>query len=146
MFLFGLASQLWVLFVARALNGILSSAAMPTAMAYVADNTPADQRGGGMGQLGAAAGIGIILGPGIGGALASASLSTPFFIASGMCLLALVLIWLFLPESHTAGMHQCNPAVCRGAPRDSAGKTPAGSGWLSPGNPPAGPEPGRSGS
>jgi len=104
MFLFGLATQLWVLFLARALNGILSSATLPTAMAYVADNTSADRRGSGMGQLGAAAGVGIILGPGIGGALAVSSLSTPFFVATGLCVVALLLVWLFLPESHGAEM------------------------------------------
>jgi len=47
MLLFGLANQLWMLFVARALNGILSSATMPTAMAYVADHSSANRRSAG---------------------------------------------------------------------------------------------------
>ena len=45
---FGLATQLWMLFAARILAGILSSATAPTTMAYVSDSTPEDERGGGM--------------------------------------------------------------------------------------------------
>jgi DHA1 family multidrug resistance protein-like MFS transporter len=96
---FGLATQLWMLFAARILSGILSSATAPTTMAYIGDSTPEKERGGGMGMLGAAGGIGTILGPALGGFLAGESLSTPFFIAAGLSLLSLVLAWMFLPES-----------------------------------------------
>src|SRR6476620_1375184 len=48
-FLTGISTELWMLFVARILGGILSSANMPTAMAYVADITSAEDRGKGMG-------------------------------------------------------------------------------------------------
>jgi DHA1 family multidrug resistance protein-like MFS transporter len=99
---FGLATQLWMLFAARILAGILSSATAPTTLAYVSDSTPEDERGGGMGLLGAAGGIGTILGPAMGGFLAKTALSLPFFIAAGMALLALILAVLFLPESHPA--------------------------------------------
>jgi len=99
MLLFGLATQLWMLFFARVLNGILSSATLPTSMAFISDNTPEKERGSGMGKLGAAVGVGIVLGPGLGGALASISLATPFFVASGLCLVALLLVWFLLPES-----------------------------------------------
>jgi len=99
MLLFGLASQLWMLFVARVLNGVLSSATLPTSMAFISDNTPENERGSGMGKLGAAVGVGIVLGPGLGGALASISLAIPFFVASGLCLVALLLVWFLLPES-----------------------------------------------
>lgn len=51
--LFGLSTQLWMLFLARALAGILSSATLPTAMAYVGDSTSERERGGGMGITGA---------------------------------------------------------------------------------------------
>jgi DHA1 family multidrug resistance protein-like MFS transporter len=97
---FGLATRLWMLFTARILAGILSSATAPTTMAYVSDSTPDDERGGGMGLLGAAGGIGTILGPAMAGFLATISLSLPFFIAAGMALLALILAVIFLPESH----------------------------------------------
>ena len=98
-FLFGISTELWMLFAARAISGILSSATVTAAMAYVSDTTSAEERGGGMGKLGAAMAFGMILGPGIGGWLASGSLSLPFFIASGMALLSLVLIVVLLPES-----------------------------------------------
>ena len=99
MLLFGLSTRLWMLFVARTLNGMLSSAALPTALAYISDSTTAKERSGGMGQLGAAVGVGVVLGPGLGGALSARSLATPFFVASGLCLGALLLVWLLLPES-----------------------------------------------
>jgi DHA1 family multidrug resistance protein-like MFS transporter len=97
---FGLATQLWMLFAARILGGIMSSATAPTTMAYVGDSTPEDERGGGMGLLGAAGGIGTIAGPAVGGFLATTSLSLPFFIAAGLALLSLILAVIFLPESH----------------------------------------------
>lgn len=99
MILFGLATKLWMLFVFRTLSGILSSATSPTTMAYIGDSTPEKERGQGMGILGAAVGVGTIFGPGLGGLLAGENLTTPFFIAGGMSFFALLLIWLFLPES-----------------------------------------------
>ena len=97
--LFGLANSLAMLFVARALAGILSAATLPTAMAYISDSTSEENRSGGMGMVGAAMGIGMVLGPGLGGMLATDNLSLPFFVAAGLSLLALVLIVVLLPES-----------------------------------------------
>ncbi len=99
MILFGLATELWMLFLFRALSGVLSSATSPTTMAYIGDSTSEENRSKGMGVLGAAIGIGTIFGPGLGGLLAGQSLALPFFIAGGMSFLALLLIWLLLPES-----------------------------------------------
>jgi DHA1 family multidrug resistance protein-like MFS transporter len=99
MFIFGLATRFWMLFVARTFSGVLSSAAMPTAMAYISDNLPEEKRGGAMGQLGAAVGLGVVLGPLLGGLLSTDSLSLPFFVGSGLALLALLLVFLLLPES-----------------------------------------------
>jgi len=96
---FGLSSQLWMLFAARILAGVLSSATLPTAMAYIGDSTTEEDRGGGMGVLGAAMGVGMVLGPGIAGSLASRSLATPFFVAAALSALALLLILITLPES-----------------------------------------------
>ena len=96
---FGLATQLWMMFVARILAGVLSSATAPTTMAYISDSTSEEDRGGGMGLLGAAGGLGAIFGPAVGGLLAERSLSFPFFVAAGMSILALILIALLLPES-----------------------------------------------
>jgi len=106
MLLFGLATELWMLFAARILSGILSSATAPTTMAYVGDSTSEEQRGGGMGTLGAAIGLGMILGPGLGGWLAGDSLSLPFFLAAGLSLLAVFLILFLLPESLPSGQRQ----------------------------------------
>ena len=99
MFLFGIADQIWMLIVFRALSGILSSATISTTMAYIGDSTSEKQRGGGMGILGAVGGAGAVIGPGIGGLLAGDSLSTPFFASTLMALLSLLLVALFLPES-----------------------------------------------
>ena len=55
-FLMAVSTQLWMLFVARIFGGILSSANMPTVMAYVADITTEEDRGKGMGIIGAATG------------------------------------------------------------------------------------------
>ncbi len=97
--LMGFSTELWMLFASRAFSGILSSATLTTALAYVGDSTSEEERGGGMGTLGAMMALGIIVGPGFGGWLAGDSLSTPFFIAAGMSLVSLLLILLFLPES-----------------------------------------------
>lgn len=96
---FGLATQLWMMFLARILAGVLSSATAPTTMAFISDSTSEEDRGGGMGILGAAGGLGAIFGPAMGGLLAERSLSFPFFVAGGMSVLALILIILLLPES-----------------------------------------------
>ncbi len=97
--LFGLATELWMLFLARSLAGLLSSATYPSMMAFISDSTTPEERGDGMGKLGAAMGLGVILGPGIGGWLAGDSLALPFFIAAGLALITLALVGFFLPES-----------------------------------------------
>ena len=94
----GFATELWMLFAAH-LGGILSSAALPTAMAFASDSTSPKERPAAMGPLGAAMSVGMVLGPGIGGLLAGSSLSTPFFVAAGLSMIALVLVLLILPES-----------------------------------------------
>ena len=99
MIFFGLSTRLWMLFLTRTLSGILSSATSPTTMAYISDTTSTEERGRGMGILGAAMGVGTILGPGLGGVLGGESISVPFFFAGGMSFLALILIAIFLPES-----------------------------------------------
>jgi DHA1 family multidrug resistance protein-like MFS transporter len=63
MLFLGLSTQLWMMFTARALAGVLSSATLPTAMAYISDSTDERSRGGGMGVVGAAMGLGMVLGP-----------------------------------------------------------------------------------
>jgi DHA1 family multidrug resistance protein-like MFS transporter len=68
--LFGLSTQLWMLYPARILGGALSSAILPAATAYVADRTTDRQRARGMGLLSGAVSLGGIAGPAIGALLA----------------------------------------------------------------------------
>jgi len=98
---FGLATRLWMLFAARILSGVLSSATSPTTMAYVTDTTAEEDRSRGLGLLGAAGGVGAIFGPALGGLLAEISLPTPFFTAAGLSFLALLLVLILLPETLT---------------------------------------------
>jgi DHA1 family multidrug resistance protein-like MFS transporter len=104
--LFGLSTELWMLYASRALSGLLSSATAATAMAYISDSTSEEERGGGIGMLGAAMGLGLILGPGLGGWLGSGSLAMPFFISAGLALVALLFILSLLPESLPAEIRQ----------------------------------------
>lgn len=97
--IFGMATNLGMMFLSRILAGIFSSATFPTAMAYISDNTDERSRGGGMGIIGAAMGVGMVLGPGVGGWLGGQNLSIPFFLAAGLSLLASLLIVFLLPES-----------------------------------------------
>ncbi len=96
--IFGLAHEVWQLFLARILGGILSAATLPTAMAYVGDTTTEEGRGSGMGLMGAAMGLGFTVGPGIGGLLGRVSLSLPFFVGAALALATLALSWGALPE------------------------------------------------
>jgi len=98
-FLFGIARTLLLLFVARILGGILSSASLPSAQAYIADVTTPDNRAKGMGMIGAAFGLGFIFGPFIGGTLAHFGFAVPFFVATGICFANFLLALAFLPES-----------------------------------------------
>lgn len=99
LFLFGFGHTLPVLFMARGLSGLLSSAALPTAMAYVADVTDDRNRGRGMGLLGAAMGLGFIFGPVLGGLLSQFGHGLPFFVAGALNLATAALAAILLRES-----------------------------------------------
>lgn len=98
-FIMATADSLWVLFVARIVGGVLSAANMPTAMAYVADITTPEDRGKGMGIIGAATGLGFVFGPAIGGIFSKSSLNLPFYIAGISCVFTLLLVVILLKES-----------------------------------------------
>lgn len=93
------SSALWMLFAARIIGGFLSSANMPTVTAYVADVTSEEDRGKGMGIIGASVGLGFILGPAIGGIFSKTSLSMPFYIAGISSLLTFFFVMIILKES-----------------------------------------------
>lgn len=99
LFLFGLASSFWTLFIARSLSGILSSATSVASLAYVGDSSSEEERSKNMSQLGASMSIGVMMGPLLGGILAGYSLALPFFTGAGISFIAFLLILTLLPES-----------------------------------------------
>src|SRR5215213_1322469 len=94
----GMADTLWLLFLARIIDGI-SGGNISTAQAYIADVTPPDQRARGMGLIGAAFGLGFVVGPALGGILSRISLSAPFFFAAGLAAANAIALYFLLPES-----------------------------------------------
>jgi DHA1 family tetracycline resistance protein-like MFS transporter len=93
-----LANSLPWLMVGRIISGI-ASASFTTANAYIADITPNEGRAKAFGMIGAAFGLGFIVGPLIGGWLGSIGLRLPFWFAAGLALLNFLYGWLVLPES-----------------------------------------------
>ena len=96
--LFGLASEVWVLFLSRFLSGAGAAFIMPPIMAFVADITTHEERGKGMGMIGAAMSLGFMIGPGIGGFLGSINLTFPFYLAGSVAIAASILSMIFLPN------------------------------------------------
>lgn len=87
-----------LLFAARIITGICG-ASFSTAQAYLADITAPEKRAGVMGMIGAAFGLGFVLGPVIGGLSSKLGLSVPFYIAAAMSLVNALWCWSMLPES-----------------------------------------------
>src|SRR5690348_16712177 len=80
-----LAPSLAWLFVGRIVSGI-TAASFTTASAYIADVTTPERRAAGYGMLGAAFGLGFVLGPAVGGVLGNLDPRLPFWVAAGLCL------------------------------------------------------------
>ena len=104
--LLGFAESLFMLFLARAIGGLMAGN-ISTAFAYAADVTTKENRAKGMGMVGAAFSIGFIMGPAIGGILAGsdplhADFRTPSFVAAGLSALAFFLGLFVLKESLSA--------------------------------------------
>ena len=112
MVLFGLGTNLMMLYTARIIGGVLSAALLPTANAYVTDITSQKERGRGMAWLGSAVGLGIVVGPALGAFLSRRDLhltyrfwhfaidgfSVPFFGGALLSILAIIGAILWLPE------------------------------------------------
>lgn len=98
-FMMAFSSALWMLFAARIIGGLLSSANMPTVTAYVADITSSEDRGKGMGIIGAAVGLGFVFGPAIGGIFSKYSLSTPFYVSAVSSAVTFLFVAFILKES-----------------------------------------------
>jgi len=94
----GIGAVLAVLFFARILDGI-TGGNISTAQAYIADVTPPEERAKGLGLIGAAFGLGFMLGPAIGGLLSTISLAAPAFAAAALTFGNLLFGFFRLPES-----------------------------------------------
>jgi MFS transporter, DHA1 family, tetracycline resistance protein len=104
----GGATALWMLFAARAFAGACAGN-IAAAQAYIADVTRPEERARGMGLIGAAFGLGFIIGPALGGLIAgndpaTADIETPAWIAAGLSMLAFCGVLLLLSESLPAGV------------------------------------------
>lgn len=95
------AHNLVMLFLARILDG-LTAGNISIAQAYISDVTDAKGRARGLGMIGAAFGLGFIIGPAVGGALSQFSFAVPALAAAALSFGNLVLITAWLPESLTA--------------------------------------------
>ena len=96
--LMALAPNIGWLFVGRIISGI-TAASFSTASAYIADITPAEGRAARFGMLGAAFGLGFIIGPAVGGWLGAIDLRLPFWASAALSLLNFAYGFFVLPES-----------------------------------------------
>jgi len=95
--------NIWLAIAVRLFTG-LGAGNISTVQGYVADVTPPELRAGRMGLIGAAFGLGFIVGPGMGGLLTRPELGTlgyqlPIFVAAGLCVLAALGVFFLLKES-----------------------------------------------
>jgi len=95
--LFALADSLWMLFLSRMVAGA-AGGTIALAQAYVADSTVAEERARGMGWIGAASGLGVMLGPSIGGIFSRWGMDVPGFVAAGLAAANGLAALAFLPE------------------------------------------------
>jgi MFS transporter, DHA1 family, tetracycline resistance protein len=105
---FGLAASanaliLSLLFVSRVTDG-LTGGNISVAQAYITDVTTEENRAQGLGMIGAAFGLGFIIGPATGGLLSTWGFAVPAFAAAGLAFLNLIAVYLYLPESLTEEM------------------------------------------
>ena len=96
---FGLGGALWVLVLGRLIEG-LTAGSISAMYAYIADTHSPAERGPAFGMLGAAGGLGFMLGPILGGVLGQMSLSAPLYGAAVLALLNAALVKFCMPESH----------------------------------------------
>ena len=117
--IFGLANSLWLLLLSRLAAGA-AGGTISVAQAYVADATTKEERAHWMGQIGAASGLGVMLGPAVGGFFSRFGLGTPGYVAAGLCLVNAVAALFLLPESRPP----------KGTAGVGAGETATLAGWI----------------
>ncbi len=93
-----LAPSLFWLFVGRIIAGLCGSSYV-IANAYIADVTAPEDRARAFGLVGAAFGVGFVLGPAIGGLLGELGPRVPFYVAAAISVLNLIYGWFVLPET-----------------------------------------------
>jgi MFS transporter, DHA1 family, tetracycline resistance protein len=98
-FIYSFAASFTLLLISRAVHGVCAGT-VSTAQAYVADTTTESERAHGMGMIGAAFGLGFVLGPALGGLLGHNSLRVPVLFAALLTLTNLIFAAIALPESH----------------------------------------------
>ena len=96
-----LAQSLWLLFIGRVVGGI-TAATQSTASAYMADISSKEDKAKNFGLLGAAFGVGFILGPMLGGLLSEYGSRAPFYAAAAIAFLNMLFGYFVLPETVTA--------------------------------------------
>jgi DHA1 family tetracycline resistance protein-like MFS transporter len=89
------------LFISRILDG-LTGGNISVAQAYITDITDTENRAKGLGLIGAAFGLGFIIGPAAGGILSTWGFALPAFVAAGLATINLITVYFWLPESLTA--------------------------------------------
>ncbi|MFD2616473.1 MFS transporter [Terrilactibacillus laevilacticus] len=99
--IFGLGTNVSVLYISRVLGGFSAAFIMPGVTAYVADITSVQERSKAMGYISAAISTGFIIGPGIGGFIAEYSVRMPFFFAAFIAFLACISSLFILKEPLT---------------------------------------------
>ena len=93
-----LATLFPMLIFVRAIFGGFGSGTMPASQAYVADRTTRAERASGVATIGAAFGMGTVIGPGVAAALVVFGLLAPFFVVGALAFLSAFAIWWLLPE------------------------------------------------
>ena len=101
-FVMALAPTIGWLFLGRVIAGI-TAASISTAMAYISDVTAPEKRAGAFGMIGAAFGVGFILGPALGGLLGDSDPRLPFWVAGALSLTNAAYGFFFVPESLPPG-------------------------------------------
>lgn len=96
----GFANSLWMLFVSRVIDGF-TGGNISVAQAYITDVTNENNRAKGLGLLGAAFGLGFIIGPAVGGILSVYGFAVPAFVAAGFSMVSILGVLFFLTESLT---------------------------------------------
>ena len=100
----GAAGALWVLFLGRAIDGA-SGASVAVAQGAIADIAPPDQRAKLIGMLGAAFGVGFVVGPALGGLAALGGPHVPFYVAGALAGINAVAAYFRLPETKPDTSH-----------------------------------------